>query len=172
MGEVFERRHPLAQARGFLFSRVTFFPAELEPLFSVRYPKFEDEIRSALRHSSRGIVSMANNRRPDTNGSQFFITYAKANHLDSKHTVFGRFSGESPTAFCRRADSVDGRFLVFLAACLTGFFPPYLRRVIDGADTTLDALERVTVDEQHRPVQDVRIKSVTVHARSVLHREE
>ena len=50
---------------------------------------FEDEIKPALRHNARGTVAMAN-KGPNTNGSQFYITYAAQPHLDGKNTVFGR----------------------------------------------------------------------------------
>eukprot|EP00889_Picochlorum_renovo_P001095 jgi/Picre1/28125/NNA_003532.t1 len=49
--------------------------------------KFEDEIVSSLKHSKRGIVSMANSG-PNTNGSQFFITYKAHSHLNGKYTVW------------------------------------------------------------------------------------
>lgn len=91
---------------------------------SVYGAMFEDEIKSSLRHHARGSLSMAN-KGPKTNGSQFFVTFAAAPHLDGKNTVFGR--------------------------------------VLECWDT-LDKMEAVEVDKKNRPLEPIRINTVTIHA--------
>ncbi|KAF8653608.1 hypothetical protein AX16_003852 [Volvariella volvacea WC 439] len=89
---------------------------------------FADEIRSTLKFNARGIVAMANSG-PDSNKSQFFITYSKQAHLDGKYTIFGK--------------------------------------VIDGVDSTLDTMERVPVNNKNRPVQEIKLESITIHANPI-----
>ncbi|KAK3020820.1 hypothetical protein RJ639_047692 [Escallonia herrerae] len=83
---------------------------------------FKDEVNSKLLHTGRGVVSMANSG-PHTNGSQFFILYKSANHLNFKHTVFGGVVGGLPA---------------------------------------LSIMEKVPVDDNDRPLEEIKIISVTV----------
>lgn len=45
------------------------------------------------------------NKGPNTNGSQFFITYGPAAHLNGLNTVFGRVLGEEGLATLDRLEA-------------------------------------------------------------------
>lgn len=49
---------------------------------------FDDEIVRGLRFDRPYLLAMAN-AGPDTNGSQFFITFVETPHLDGGYTIFG-----------------------------------------------------------------------------------
>jgi len=50
---------------------------------------FDNEVDPSLNFDQAGMVGMANSG-PDTNGSQFFITYAPTPSLNGKYTIFGK----------------------------------------------------------------------------------
>ena len=51
--------------------------------------RFGGEIKKDVGHDTRGVLSTANTGRPNTDGSQFFITFVETSFLDGRHTVFG-----------------------------------------------------------------------------------
>jgi len=51
--------------------------------------EFDNEIIPELKFDKPGVVGMANSG-PNTNGSQFFITYGETPHLDGSYTIFGQ----------------------------------------------------------------------------------
>ncbi len=69
---------------------------------------FRDE-NLKLQHYKRGLLSMAN-AGPDTNGSQFFLTFDKAPWLNGYHCVFGELiEGEDVLKHIEAVGTRDGR---------------------------------------------------------------
>ncbi|KAG7103265.1 Peptidyl-prolyl isomerase CWC27 like protein [Verticillium longisporum] len=56
---------------------------------------FKDEFHSRLKFNRRGLLGMANESKPDTNGSQFFFTLDQTEELTNKNTLFGRIMGDT-----------------------------------------------------------------------------
>lgn len=54
---------------------------------------FEDEVDNGLAFSKPRLLAMAN-AGPDTNGSQFFVTYGTPTSLNGRHTFFGELIGD------------------------------------------------------------------------------
>lgn len=88
-------------------------------------------LQDELKHSERGMVSMAS-RGANTNGSQFFIIYDKQPHLNNINTVFAK--------------------------------------VIHGFDI-LDMMESAPVSAKDRPISDICIEGVTIHANPIAAKE-
>ena len=51
--------------------------------------KYAGEFSDELKHTQGGLLSMANSG-PNTDGSQFFLTFTATPWLDGKHTIFGQ----------------------------------------------------------------------------------
>lgn len=103
LGCVFHRIIPGFMCQGGDFTRGDGTGGE-----SIYGDKFRDE-NFQMKHTGRGILSMANSG-PHTNGSQFFICTAATPHLDGKHVVFGKvISGYEVVQKMERCGSSEGR---------------------------------------------------------------
>jgi cyclophilin family peptidyl-prolyl cis-trans isomerase len=71
--------------------------------------QFEDETSNGLRFDRAGLLAMAN-AGPNTNGSQFFITFVPTPHLDGRHTIFGEvIQGEEVLSQLNRRQPGDAQ---------------------------------------------------------------
>lgn len=75
------------------------------------------------------------NSGPNTNGSQFFITYGRVSKLNKQYTVFGKVN-------------------------------EFLKQVIDGFQA-LDLMQRQPVDGNDRPLNEIKIHKIIMHANPI-----
>ena len=59
------------------------------PGYSIKGEFKENGFENDLNHT-RGVISMARSRKPDSAGSQFFIMHEDSSHLDGKYAAFGK----------------------------------------------------------------------------------
>ncbi|KAM6943673.1 RING-type E3 ubiquitin-protein ligase PPIL2 isoform 3-T3 [Lycodopsis pacificus] len=116
---------------------------------------FKDEFKPNLSHTGRGVLSMANSG-PNTNKSQFFITFRSCIYLDRKHTVFGRIVGgfEALTAMENvesdpKSDKPKSEIKIITA---TVFVDPY-----EEADAQIAAERETELQKQQEEKQQTSI---------------
>ena len=112
--------------------------------------QFANETSPNLNHDQRGVVSMAN-AGPDTNGSQFFITFGPTPQLDGGYNIFGqvvegdavldditRIDPQTPSAVVAPGDTLEtlSEQGITLAGDASQTVEAYLADKL-GAETTL-----------------------------------
>ncbi|PWM71297.1 MAG: peptidylprolyl isomerase [Bacillota bacterium] len=59
------------------------------PRYRIKGEFSANGVKNDLKHT-RGVISMARSRHPDSAGSQFFIMHGDAPHLDGQYAAFGK----------------------------------------------------------------------------------
>eukprot|EP00435_Cladocopium_sp_Y103_P057261 s765_g19.t1 len=114
---------------------------------------FEDEFVSTLKHERRGCLSMVNTG-PNTNGSQFFITYSRQPHLNGVYTTFGRLIDGLDTLDKMEKEGERSMGRWGLAS------PP----------TTLLAFS-LPINAKNRPMRPIKVESIIIHANPIADEE-
>lgn len=96
---------------------------------------FKDEFDSRLVHQGPGVVSMANSGK-NTNKSQFFVSLKSCQHLDLKHSVFGRVVGGLPLleAFNKKETDEKDKPIKEIKLIRTEVFKnPFMEALVEAA---------------------------------------
>ena len=70
--------------------------------------QYSGEFSDSVTHDRPYLLSMAN-AGANTDGSQFFITFAPTPHLDGKHTIFGEVADDESKAVVKKLEKAGTR---------------------------------------------------------------
>ena len=99
---------------------------------------FKDEFHSRIKFNHRGQVAMANENKPHTNQSQFFITLGPCEWIDRKHTIFGKVTGNTIFNVLRIGTAE-----------------------VDDKDRPIDPIKIKSVEVLHNPFDDIFPRDLT-----------